>query len=178
MTIAVVGPAGSGKTTYCRKFNKDIVHAVPKTSRWKFGKDNVGRIFHEMIISAEKLYVFAKLQLMKKNYIMDNCFVDAEAYGLLWSVKNGCSVPLILIRMLNKFAYKPDTIHQLVVEPGKAVNGHTLDETDLLNSLYIFTLKSHGYKQYHMKEYDLGVLIIWRKDNDESTIKRERVEAT
>lgn len=176
MTIAVVGPDGSGKTNYCKGFSKPVMHAIPKTRYWKVGDSKGARILHELFMAAEKLLVFAKLHRMK-DAMLERCYIDAEVYGHLWSIKMGTSIPLIICRLTNLFAYKPDIIHQLVVEPSKArpTRGYTREEIDLLNDLFTFVIRRHGYHQFNYVEYDRGVLIIWKKGTSSwSTVERRR----
>ena len=70
----------------------------------------------------------------------------------------------------------PDTVHQLLVEPSKATpSQYNVDDLSMLNDLYVFMLKLNGYRQYNMKQYDRGVLVIWRKGDGITTITRRRV---
>jgi len=178
MSIAVIGPEGAGKTEYCERFGKKILHAVPRTAKLQFPKNKAGRVVHEFIIAIEKLTVNLKVKFIKHDNIMlDNCFIDSEVYGHLWSIKTGSSLPLIIARFGNTGAYKPETIHQLIVEPSKAKSEfqRSEDDIDLLNSIYIFTLKRHGYKQYNERQYERGVMIVWKKDsNSLSTVERRK----
>ena len=176
MTIAVVGPDGAGKTSYCSRFGKTIVHAIPKTRNWNVKDSNASRILHELLMAAEKLFVFAKLRQMH-DVMMERCFIDAEVYGHLWSLKMGSVLPLLICRLTNVFAYQPDVIHQLVVEPSKArpTRGYTQEEIGLLNELFTFIIRRYGYQQYNYIEYDRGVIVIWKKDlNSWSTVERRR----
>ena len=177
MTIAVVGPDGAGKTAYCERFSKTVVHAIPKTRFWKVSDSTGSRILHEMFMGIEKFWIFMKLRKMK-DVLLERCFIDAEVYGHLWSIKTGSTLPLLICRAVNVFAYQPDVIHQLVVEPSKArpTRGYTRDEIDLLNDLFTFVLRRHGYHQYNYVEYERGVLVIWKKGtNSWSTVERRRI---
>lgn len=176
MTIAVVGPDGSGKTDYCRRLGGKIMHAIPKTRYWKVGDSYESRIIHELLMAVEKLVVFAKLR-KAKDFIMERCFIDAEVYGHMWSIKMGSTLPLIICRITNVFAFQPDVIHQLVVEPSKArpTRGYTREEIDLLNDLFTFVIRRYGYVQYNYIEYDRGVLVIWKKGTSSwSTVERRK----
>ena len=52
---------------------------------------------------------------------------------------------------------------------------YTLEEIDLLNSLFTFVLKRNGYQQFNAKEYERGVIVIWtRSDITDSTVVRKR----
>ena len=175
MTIAVVGPDGSGKSSYCNRFGKTIMHAIPKTRFWNVKDSNASRILHELLMAMEKLIVFIKLR-KAKDIIMERCFVDAEVYGHLWSLKMGSALPLIICRLTNIFAYKPEVIHQLIVEPSKArpTRGYTIEEIGLLNDLFTFVIRRYGYVQYNYIEYDRGMIIIWNKGSNKTTIERIR----
>jgi energy-coupling factor transporter ATP-binding protein EcfA2 len=171
--IAVVGPEGSGKSEYCQTFDKLIVHAAPRTSKWKSPDSKLGRIFYELAVAAERFWVYIKLEMSIETYdniMLDNCFIDSEVYGQLWSVKVGSILPLFISKFLSNFSPKPDVIHQL--SPSMTLNE---SDNDLLEGLYIFALKRHGYIQYNQKQYKEGVLTIWKKDlNSSSIVERKR----
>lgn len=180
MSLAVVGPDGAGKTTYIRKVLKlPGQNPVEYTKRLPMKRDKAWRLIHELLMGIEKSYNYIKWHISGTDgMVLDRCFIDAEVYAALWSFEEDTVLPLYIASFINRIAYKPDTIIQLKVEPSLArpKRSYTRDEIDILNFLFHETLLTHHYLIVSTSEYDLGSVVVWKKDINSSLIA-ERTNA-
>ncbi len=177
MSLAVVGPDGAGKTTYIREVLKlQGKNPVEWTKRLPMKRDTAWRLTHEVLMGLEKAYNYVKWHISGTNgFVLDRCFIDAEVYASLWSWEEGTFWPLRITNFINRIAYKPDTVIQLRVGKhfAKPKRPYTPTEIGIMNHLFTTFLEDHGYSEVSVSEYDLGKVIVWRRDtNSSSTAER------
>lgn len=174
MSLTVVGPDGAGKTTFCERlikssgFKGKVVHSIHGwASNLPLYNNKLWHIFRECLVGLDSLSIYIKLHLNHKDVILDRCFLDAEVYTAFWGLRCKSLTPYKIAQFFNKFAYKPEVVFRLNVDPMKAKpkrSDYGIGEIEHLNSLYWLVLVNNKYVKVAQQKYDLGVVEIWRKD--------------